>query len=76
MSEKTEINVMDEWAGMPEFKQDKIEPYKKLVIRFENKEAYEEFAMLMGQKLTEKTKSIWHPYKSHWGGVTKEYVSE
>ena len=28
------------------------------------------------QKITNKTKSIWFPYKSHWGGVKHKYVSD
>lgn len=52
-----------EWkkAGMPEFVQEDNPPYKKLIISFRTKEDYDEFAELIGQKLTEKTKSIWHP---------------
>jgi len=32
-------------------------------VRFETKEDLEDFANLIGQKLTPKTKSIWHPEK-------------
>lgn len=65
-----------EWAGMPEFIQKKKEPYKKLIIRFETEKDYLEFAALIQQKLTHKTKSIWHPFKSHWGAEKKVYVDE
>ena len=27
------------------------------------------------QKITEKTKSIWFPFKSHWGGIKYKYTS-
>jgi len=33
------------------------------------------FANLIDQKLTEKTKSIWHPERSHWGGIRYKYES-
>ena len=66
----------NDWDGMPEFIQEKKEPYKKLIIRFETEEDYEEFAEKIGQKLTPKTKSIWHPFRSHWGGITKVYKNE
>lgn len=56
----------DEWVDMPEFVQPKKEAYKTLIIRFNNEEDYQEFATLIDQKLTNKTKSIWHPHKSHW----------
>ncbi len=63
-----------EWVGMPEFKQEKKEPYKKLIIRFETEEDYNNFSKIIGQRLTQKTKSIWHPFKSHWGLEKKVYV--
>lgn len=61
-----------EWVGMPEFVQEK-EPYKELIVRFETEEDYKEFQQLINQKLTVKTKSIWHPFKSHWGLDKKVY---
>lgn len=70
------MNMFDErhdWAGMPEFVQDKKEPYKTLIVRFETEQDYNDFAKLIEQKLTPKTKSIWHPFKSHWGLEKKVY---
>ena len=62
-----------EWVGMPEFSQEKKEPYKELIVRFETEEDYKEFQQLISQQLTVKTKSIWHPFKSHWGLERKLY---
>ena len=45
-----------EWKDMPEFVQDKIEPYAKIIIRFDNEADLQDFAKLIGQKLTKKTK--------------------
>jgi hypothetical protein len=50
-----------EWVGMPEFVQEKKEPYKTLIVRFSTEKDYEDFQEKIGQKLTVKTKSIWHP---------------
>ena len=51
-----------EWTGMPDFEQEKQVPYDKMItIRFRNQQDYEEFAKLIGQPLTERTKSIWYP---------------
>lgn len=61
----------EHWKEMPEFVQDKKEPYAKIIIRFDNEEDLQDFAKMIGQKLTNKTKSIWHPFKSHWGGEKK-----
>lgn len=65
-----------EWKDMPEFVQEKKEPYAKIIVRFDSEEDLQEFAKFIGQKLTNKTKSIWHPFKSHWGGVKKVWKDE
>jgi hypothetical protein len=65
----------EEWQGMPEFVQHKMECFKEVVVRFEKEEDYLDFQRLINQKMTMKTKSIWHPFKSHWGlpkGVYKD----
>jgi len=49
------------WGGMPEFNQNANEPHKKIYMSFRNEEDYQAFAALIGQNLTEKTKSIWYP---------------
>ena len=49
------------WKGMPEYEQEKNPPYKQIYLNFRNKEDYEEFAKLIDQNLTIKTKSIWYP---------------
>lgn len=54
------------WWGMPEFVQNKKEPHAKIIVRFESEDDLQDFARIIGQKLTKKTKSIWHPFKSHW----------
>ena len=62
-----------EWVGMPEFVQEKKEIFKELIIRFETEDDYLDFQKRIEQKLTNKTKSIWHPFKSHWGLHRKVY---
>ena len=56
-----ENNVFAEWKDMPEFFQEKQEPYQAIIVRFRCKEDVEAFSKLIGQPLTPKTKSIWHP---------------
>jgi hypothetical protein len=65
-----------EWKDMPEFIQTKKEPYSKIIIRFESEKDLQEFAKLINQKLTKKTKSIWFPFKSHFSGVKKFWTNE
>jgi hypothetical protein len=49
------------WVGMPEFEQEDNPCFKKIIVSFRSKEDYLEFAKLVDQKLTEKTKTIWYP---------------
>lgn len=65
-----------EWKGMPEFVQDKQNPYSTIIIRCETKEDLEELSKRLGQKLTKKTKSAWFPFKSHFRAVKKEWSDE
>lgn len=65
-----------EWVGMPEFVQEKQEPFAKIIFRFETKEDLDEFAEIIGQKLTPNTKSAWHPYRSHFRDVQKEWTDK
>ena len=97
-------NMNDVWVGMPEFVQEKQEPFKKikvdfidgsyLFVRFDCEEHYSKYkyrclkfnfsqltsqrdllSKVADQKITEKTKSIWFPFKSHWGGIKHKYIS-
>jgi hypothetical protein len=65
-----------EWKDMPEFIQDKKDCYCKIIVRFNNEEDLQEFSKLIGQKLTNKTKSIWHPFKSHFSNIKKYWADE
>lgn len=64
-----------EWADMPEFVQEKKSEIR-LIVRFRSEEDLQEFAKLINQKLTIKSKSIWYPYKSHWGETRHRWVDE
>ena len=66
----------DEWKDMPEFVQTKQEPYATFNIRFRCKEDLDEFARMIGQKLTRKTKSIWHPPLPRGVETHKRWVDE
>lgn len=66
-----------EWQGMPEFVQEKMEPFATITVRFASKEDLEEFSRIIGQNVTEKTKHLWHP-KLVRGlyGSDKRYIDE
>lgn len=57
-------DINEEWDGMPEFGEKPIfNAYKSLNVHFDDQESVDKFAELVGQKITEKTKSIWYPKK-------------
>ena len=60
--EGEEQSVDDMWQGMPDFEQESIEAWKKLIVHFKNEQDYKDFAELLSQPMTDKTKSIWYPY--------------
>jgi hypothetical protein len=53
----------EEWQGMPEFEQEDKTAFKSVTVHFANIVDMEEFAKLLDQTITEKTKSIWYPKK-------------
>ena len=67
---------LDDWRGMPEFVQEKKEPFSKIIVRVETEEDLKKLSELLGQKLTAKTKSIWFPFKSHWSDIRRNWVDE
>lgn len=71
-----EDDVMTLWKDMPEFVQEKQEPYAQMIVRFRNQEDLDEFARLIGQKLTRKTKSIWHPVLVRGVNAGKRWIDE
>jgi hypothetical protein len=73
----SELNKwQEEWQGMPEFIQEDKLPIQTIVVSFETKEDVQDFANIIGQKLTYKTKSIWFPAKSRDIVNNKIYVDE
>ena len=65
-----------EWVGMPEFIQEKQKPHATIIFRFDTEKDLQDFAKLIGQKLTNKTKSAWFPFRSHWGNGRFEWKDE
>ena len=57
--------AQSEWQQMQEFVQEKQEPFAQIIFRFETEDDLDAFAELIGQKLTGKTKSAWHPHRPH-----------
>ena len=69
-------NWKEEWLDMPEFIQEKQEPYAKIIIRFDNEKDLNDFSKLIDQTLNKKTKSIWFPKLIRGINSKKRYVDE
>ena len=68
-------DALAEWDGMPEFEQDK-KSFRKIVMHFRNQEDLDEFASIMGQTITDKTKYLWHPAAEDEHARDYRYVVE
>ena len=60
-----------EWVGMPEFKNEKIEAFAKIIVRVDSQQDLDALSIALGQKLTRKTKSAWFPFRPHRSGLKK-----
>jgi hypothetical protein len=67
-------NWKEEWKSMPEFIQEDKQPIQKIQIKFNNIEEVQEFAKLTGYRITNKTKSIWFPYREKDKPSTFSYI--
>lgn len=65
----------DMWTGMPEFVQNNLEPWKQIIINFENEHDMLEFAKLVNQKITPRTQSIWYPAITPEKVIDKKWVA-
>jgi hypothetical protein len=50
-----------DWSGMPDFHQPNDKPFRTLILHFNDQASVDEFAKLVGQRLTDKTKYMWYP---------------
>jgi hypothetical protein len=74
---KNEEDWKQEWQNMPEFVQSKTDkPFAQIIFRFANEQDLKDFSKLIGQKLTNKTKSAWYPQIERGVNANKIYVYE
>jgi hypothetical protein len=50
-----------EWEDMPEYDNQDLNGYQRIVVHFPTKKDVKKFARLMKQKITDNTKSMWFP---------------
>lgn len=59
-----DLDVNEMWKGMPDFNGIKEgNAFRSIIIHFETQEQVDNFAKLLGQTITEKTKYLWFPRK-------------
>lgn len=67
------VDANEEWVGMPEFDQQNKESWRYIIVHFECQSDLDEFARLIGQNITDKTKSLWHPKQERMDTESKRY---
>jgi hypothetical protein len=65
-----------EWKDMPEYIQEDLTSFRKIVIHFKSQEDVNAFAKLIGQKITPKQPSLWYPPHEIRRYANKRYVDE
>ena len=71
-----EFDPSEEWVGMPEFEQEDLTGVQSIHVHFATRADVEAFAELIGQKLTDKTRSIWYPEAEIESYADKRYSDE
>lgn len=51
----------EHWKEMPDYVQEDNPSFRSITVKFREKEHYTKFSSVIGQELTDKTKSIWYP---------------
>ena len=64
------------WRNMPEFENNANPSFKSVMFHFRTEEDYKEFQDLIGQKMTVKTKSAWHPKLLRDENTLKRWIEE
>ncbi|NCW69942.1 MAG: hypothetical protein EBV86_15545 [Marivivens sp.] len=59
--EEGKTNPNDEWVEMPEFENEDIKNFKSVIVHFKTEQDYKNFSVVVDQKLTNETKSIYYP---------------
>jgi len=61
---------------MPSYESQNLEASKQLIVNFRSEEDFLAFAEILGQPLTPKTKSVWHPIKEREENSLKRWIED
>jgi hypothetical protein len=70
------IDPATEWQGMPEYRQENKDAFQSIHIHFKTQEDRDAFAVLIEQKITDSTRSIWFPQIEIERYADKRWVDE
>ncbi|GAG01455.1 unnamed protein product, partial [marine sediment metagenome] len=70
------VDYEEMWQGMPEFEQEDKTEIKSIKINFATQEDIDRFSELIGQNITEKTRSIWYPEQEISSYVKVRFTDE
>jgi len=76
VTKQTGPSLVAEWEGMPEFHQPKSIPFLWIILSVPPEFDSGIMTELLGQKITDRTKSVWHPYKAHHRVERKVWIHE
>ncbi|MDN4590821.1 hypothetical protein DBA29_20280 [Xenophilus aerolatus] len=63
-----------DWSGMPEFVQPDARPFRSVIVHMLDQAAADQFAALIGQTITEKTKYVFFPKKEQPAGPKEVFA--
>lgn len=72
---KKKVDYKGMWKGMPEFVQEDATPIKQILVGFATPEDILKFSKLVGQPITDKTRSIWYPKVEEDGALDKRWTT-
>jgi hypothetical protein len=75
-AEVTNKPWQEHWQDMPEFVQEDLRSFRKIVVHFRNQEDVDAFAELIGQTLSPKQPSTWFPKQEHRKASHLRYEDE
>jgi hypothetical protein len=70
------VDPTEEWQGAPEYAHEEQGATQQIVVNFATREAVAAFGVLIGQSLTEHTRSIWYPPAEIGRTSDKRYVAD
>lgn len=70
------IDPSGEWTGMPEFSQEDKTAFQTVHVHFKDAAAVQSFAELIGQPLTEHSRTVWFPPVPIERYIDKRYSAE